>query len=150
MLGNVTLEQAKANLAYSQTQGDPLDAESAQVLRAAGISLDPAVYAAGGPAAEAQTQAQLVLDNAAFCARNPGFCKDGRPIPYGPGGGQVLGGDKSTWGPSYWKLWALAGAIGLAAFLFLRSRGRAVASNPRRKHHRRGRRSTLSRERDSL
>ena len=40
MLGIVTLEQAKANLAYSQSQGDPLDADSAQVLRAAGISLN--------------------------------------------------------------------------------------------------------------
>jgi hypothetical protein len=45
-----TLEQAKMNLEYSRTQGDPLDAGSLQVLRAAGISLDPAVSSSTGTA----------------------------------------------------------------------------------------------------
>lgn len=38
-----TLDQAKMNLEYSRSQGDPLDEGSIRVLRAAGISLDPAV-----------------------------------------------------------------------------------------------------------
>jgi hypothetical protein len=38
-----TLDQAKMNLEYSRSQGDPLDEGSIRVLRAAGISLDPAM-----------------------------------------------------------------------------------------------------------
>jgi hypothetical protein len=44
----VTLEDAKLNLKYSLTQGDPLDPDSLRALQAAGISTDPAAYSTTG------------------------------------------------------------------------------------------------------